>query len=163
MQNAGSYEASLRTQYLDARRRLFGKGQKEVLLPKPMVVVPPPELRASDRVRGILKLPRVNQTITDVAAARGVTPGQIAGRSREFTIAAARFEVFFRLHRAGFSLSQIGRFFGRHHTSIQHGIRKHLGEPVKGERKAAIAAGKSLMPLLRSRAAKWKPTEETFE
>lgn len=59
----------------------------------------------------------------DLAAARhGCTRDDVLGRSRKPVYAAARREVYRRLHDAGWNFSEIGRRMGVHHTSVLHGL-----------------------------------------
>jgi chromosomal replication initiation ATPase DnaA len=66
-------------------------------------------------------------TVARVAAKHGVTVADIMGARRTAKISAARFEAFADC-RPGRSLPRIGRFFGRHHTAVMHGIRRHEGQ-----------------------------------
>jgi chromosomal replication initiation ATPase DnaA len=59
-----------------------------------------------------------------VARTHSVTLEDVMSRSRERAIAVARQEVFWRLYMGGKSSIQIGRMFGRDHTTVLHGIRR---------------------------------------
>ena len=58
-----------------------------------------------------------------VAAERGFTVETILGRGRSRPIVAVRWEVWRRLHDAGWSSVAIGRAFDRDHTTILHALR----------------------------------------
>ena len=58
-----------------------------------------------------------------VAADRGMEISEILNRSRHRDVSEARQEAMRQQHEAGFSLPQIGRFWGLHHTTVLHGVR----------------------------------------
>ena len=60
-----------------------------------------------------------------MCAKHGVTMAEILGRSHEHRISHARQEVMWLASMAGKSTGEIGRFFGRDHTTVMHGIRAH--------------------------------------
>ena len=59
-----------------------------------------------------------------VAAERGFTVETILGRGRSHPIVAVRWEVWRRLHDAGWSSVAIGRAFDRDHTTILHALTR---------------------------------------
>lgn len=61
----------------------------------------------------------------DVALGHRISVKSLTGRSRCPDLAHPRQEAMFRMRQAGFSLSQIGRFFRRDHTTVMHGVRAH--------------------------------------
>ena len=75
-----------------------------------------------------------SKIIAHVAAEHGFTMAQMLGTRRHPDIVAARHEAMLRVHEAlkDMSLPQIGRAFGRDHTSVINGIRR-----AKERRKAA--------------------------
>lgn len=60
------------------------------------------------------------------AQKHNVKMSDILSRSRKAHIARARHEAFYLSRRDGFSYPKIGRFFGRDHTTVMHGIKRHL-------------------------------------
>lgn len=60
-----------------------------------------------------------------VCMEHGVTMADVRGASRSRRIVAARFEAMFRCRGLGKSLTEVGRFFSRDHTSVLHGVRKY--------------------------------------
>jgi len=68
---------------------------------------------------------RVQQYAATAGAIHGLTAEQVLGRSRDQVASAARQTVMRRLRADGFSLAQIGRMVGRHHTTVLHATRKH--------------------------------------
>lgn len=48
---------------------------------------------------------------------------EIRGQSRVRPVAWARQSVYYAAHMNGVSLSEIGKYFNRDHTSVLHGIR----------------------------------------
>lgn len=82
---------------------------------------------------------RVKAVITEVARSHGLRPADILGRERSARYVEPRQEAFFKaraISRADgapvFSLSQLGRHFHRDHSTVLHGIRKHLGRAGEG-------------------------------
>lgn len=65
---------------------------------------------------------RVLLYVTEAAQRHGVTADAVLGRDRKRRVAHARFEVMRRLRADGWSLTQIGRALGRHHTTVLHGL-----------------------------------------
>ena len=59
-----------------------------------------------------------------VAAERGFTVETILGRGRSHPIVAVRWEVWRRLHDAGWSSVAIGRAFDRDHSTVLHALRR---------------------------------------
>jgi chromosomal replication initiation ATPase DnaA len=58
-----------------------------------------------------------------IAAHYGLTVDDFRSPIRRRPIAWPRQEFMLAAHEAGFSMPQIGRFLGRDHTTILHGIR----------------------------------------
>lgn len=54
----------------------------------------------------------------------GVTRKQIESSQRLKPIVTARHELFKILYESGLTLSQIGRLFKKHHTTVLNGVRK---------------------------------------
>jgi chromosomal replication initiation ATPase DnaA len=67
----------------------------------------------------------MEQITEAVAAEHGVLPSELRGPSRFAQFIEPRRRVWAELRERGYSLSQIGRFFGRDHTTIMHGIREY--------------------------------------
>jgi chromosomal replication initiator protein len=60
-----------------------------------------------------------------VARETGIPRREIVSDNRSFPVAHARQEAMRRAYATGkFSLPQIGKFFGRDHTTVLHGIRR---------------------------------------
>lgn len=66
----------------------------------------------------------VKPFVDEVSAATGIPARMIYGIDRRAHVAAARHLVFYAAHRAGISLSDIGRALNRHHTSVAYGVAK---------------------------------------
>ena len=59
-----------------------------------------------------------------VCHARGVTREELCGRRRTKNVASARQELWWHLRRSpGMSYAEIGRLFGRNHTTVMAGVR----------------------------------------
>lgn len=69
----------------------------------------------------------VQVIVAEVAEAYGCTSAEVFGRSRNRAISAARHAAYYEVktQRPWLSLPQVGRIFGRDHTTILYGIRKH--------------------------------------
>ena len=66
---------------------------------------------------------RMPAIMDEVCLRRGVTREQIKNKARgPKAWSDARQEFMLEAHRAGFSMPQIGRFIGRDHSSVHHGI-----------------------------------------
>lgn len=61
----------------------------------------------------------------DVAMKHQITIEELTGPKRHHRQAHPRQEAMFRMKRSGYSHSAIGRFFGRDHTTVMHGVRAH--------------------------------------
>ena len=59
-----------------------------------------------------------------IANTHGLTVDRFKARDRHREVAWPRQEVMLAAHRAGYSMPQIGRFLGRDHTTVLHGIRQ---------------------------------------
>lgn len=61
-----------------------------------------------------------------VASKHGLTPREMLQKTQAWRISHPRQEAFSRAKAAGYSLTQIGEYFGGYdHTSVLHGIRAH--------------------------------------
>ena len=84
---------------------------------------------ATDRVMG----EAIDRIARQVAADYGVTVEALRGRSRKSKIVRARQDLMWRaryqpsVSGAVRSHLRIGRYLGRHHTTIMDGIRRHEG------------------------------------
>lgn len=99
--------------------------------PRPAVVRRPPPLTP------VIPSPsptarRYVHVLHEVATRHGVEVQDIVGRSRAKRLVAARQEAFYLMKEHGYSMSQIGRFCNRDHTTVMHGIEKHA-EKLKGQ------------------------------
>lgn len=66
--------------------------------------------------------------VDEVCRTRRVTRDELCGRRRTKAIARARRELWWRLRNhpeLHFSYEEIGRLFGRHHSTVLLGIRAH--------------------------------------
>lgn len=82
-------------------------------------------LTDADRIAiaGIRGRASIRQFTREVCAEAGVEMRLVMGRNRTAPICRLREVIWHRAYAEGFSLSQIGRVFGRHHATILHGIR----------------------------------------
>jgi chromosomal replication initiation ATPase DnaA len=73
-----------------------------------------------------MKANQLTYVTNEVATAHGLTVSALRGPKRAADLVAARHEIWARVHdEHGYSLPRIGRFFGRHHSTILSGVQKH--------------------------------------
>lgn len=65
----------------------------------------------------------IRDLVEHAAKKTGVPVEEIQGNSRVRRIAWTRQSVYYAARMEGISLTEIGDFFGRDHTSVLHGIR----------------------------------------
>jgi chromosomal replication initiation ATPase DnaA len=63
---------------------------------------------------------KVRRVVMFAASEHRVTLGQVLGSSKSTPIMRARRQAAQSLRAMGFSFSQIGRYLGKHHTTIQY-------------------------------------------
>lgn len=68
--------------------------------------------------------PPVRAAIEQVAATHGVHTADLMGRSKSRSVARARQEAMVRVRALGYSLPEVGRIFGRDHTTVVHACRQ---------------------------------------
>lgn len=69
---------------------------------------------------------RIDDIMRAVCVKHEVTPAHIKGKWRVLDVVRARHEAMYQLRRLGLSYPRIGQLLGRHHTSVMHGVRKHV-------------------------------------
>ena len=70
--------------------------------------------------------PMVIDVLREIAFKYQVSPDDVRGRSRMKEFVAPRQEFCWVMNKKhGWSLPQIGRFLGRDHTTVLHGVRTH--------------------------------------
>ena len=80
------------------------------------------DVRAELDVRDLLTL------ASDVCRSRGVTLAELCGRVRSQSVARARQELWWLLRHDSercYSFADIGRLFGRDHTTVMLGVLAH--------------------------------------
>lgn len=74
---------------------------------------------------------RIRSIAAEVCAATDVPLREMMGKTRRVVVCRSRWLAWYIAHREGFSYSEIGRQFRRHHATIMHGVsieRKKRGE-----------------------------------
>jgi hypothetical protein len=66
-----------------------------------------------------------------IAYATGYSLKALRGSSRSPGITAVRWACYAKAYSLGYSLPQIGKFFGKEHTTVLNGIRRHMGMKPK--------------------------------
>jgi hypothetical protein len=124
-----TYEQRLRQEYAAVRARLMPQArpvQRRLPPPKP---VPQLHVRTIPNPLGI----RWRDIVNEVALKHEIDADLIWSERRFRGLIAAKHEVFYRISvETGATLSQIGRWMGRDHTSIMNGIFRHK-ERMRGK------------------------------
>lgn len=76
----------------------------------------------------------VQKIVREVSASSGIPVDDLLGRSRKPHIAQARFLCWYVAREHGMSLQQIGRAFGRDHSTIVHGIQREAAARLDAQR-----------------------------
>jgi chromosomal replication initiator protein len=102
----------------------------EIPAPEPPVVV-------LSLFRGLIKRrPGSRGILEDVASQWGISVNELVGEGRAKRFALPRHEAMYRLRETGrYSFPQIAAIFGRDHTSVMHGVKRHkqrLAEAAEG-------------------------------
>jgi hypothetical protein len=88
---------------------------------------------------GLGRLPRLfpraaRAIVAETATHYGVGVGEMLSRRRDLVTPRARQALWARMHgRLGMSYSDIGFWCDRDHTTIMHGVRRHLARIAAGE------------------------------
>lgn len=77
-------------------------------------------------IGGALSL--MEQITAKVAAEYKVLSSELRGPSAMRSFNAPRRAIWCELRERGYSFPQIGKFFGRDHSTIMHGVRQHEAE-----------------------------------
>ena len=67
----------------------------------------------------------MRRSALDIALKYELTYEELIGPKRHQRQAQPRQEAMFKMKSAGYSHAEIGRFFGRDHTTVMHGVRAH--------------------------------------
>jgi len=98
------------------------------------------EIAGINEVLQRCELRRITPLVKEVCQEHGVSPEEIAGRSRSILFNAARQDLWCRLYYTGsYSYPDIGWIFLRDHTTIISGIDRHERR-VEKKRKAELTA-----------------------
>lgn len=88
--------------------------------PKPKVMAPPPKVWRPSFPTAVRKV------LSAVAAKHDLKVSDILSEKQNRNISRARQEAMWELHQLGkYSLPMIGRYLGRDHSSVHHGIAAH--------------------------------------
>lgn len=92
----------------------------------PMTIVQP-FTRRNEAANTSLDALRIKMAVQLASEETGISKAEIMGDSRRADVAAARQLAFAKCREMGMSYPAIGRGFGRDHTTVMHGVRKHRG------------------------------------
>ena len=77
--------------------------------------------------------PSMAAVVRAVAGETGVAAADLLGTARDRRSAAARMIAMARcVNEGGRSLSAVGRYFGRHHTTVLHAVRRSAAGEGRG-------------------------------
>ena len=118
--------------HLARRARMGGSATPQtpiVLRPAAPIIVKPklPARLVYSQPIGPMDLRSVTRILSDVCYRHAITLSALKGKERFQPLVRARHEAMWLLHHAlpNCSLTQIGRWMERDHTTVIHGIRKH--------------------------------------
>ena len=76
---------------------------------------------------------RMTAVIRETAEKHGLTEKELMAATRKVNVVKARQEAIYRIrHEVQKSMSEIGRFFNKDHTTILHALEKHV-ERIKAD------------------------------
>ena len=85
-----------------------------------------PQENASTWIDGKTPRERADAIVSKIARRYGLTLEDLKGSELRRDVSQPRQHAMWSIRRIfGWSLPQIGRYFGRDHTTILHGIRQH--------------------------------------
>lgn len=70
---------------------------------------------------------RLLLAVSEIADRHEVELHEVLGLTRRRNVVNARHEAMSALHDQGMTYPQIGRFFGRDHTTVMHGVKRWRG------------------------------------
>lgn len=70
------------------------------------------------------------QLVRGIAERHGLTIDDLTGQSTAKRVVPARWEAMTALRNRGWSLTQIGNYLHRDHTTVLYGLRRHAGLPA---------------------------------
>jgi hypothetical protein len=136
--------AEQHSRHQEVRSRLWGS----IRPPRPVIELPPPDPVVGERMKALfagadeeavekthyapfnfLKRPGPQAIVKLVALKHGVSSREILGHQRYLRIVAARHESMWLIHThcPWLSIPEIGRVFGRDHTTVLHALSKYTG------------------------------------
>jgi chromosomal replication initiation ATPase DnaA len=87
-----------------------------------------PEQNAARTVIDTLRARDLLDLVNAICRTHGVTLDELCGRQRTKAASWARHETWWQMRHhpdLHFSLADIGRIFGRDHTTVRHGVQIH--------------------------------------
>lgn len=131
---------------VDARRRAIirraARGARRALGKRDVIVIEPTAPPQPMVVPITLVIPDNTQTwrriILETAIKHNIMPAEMLSAQRAYKLVIARHEVMYRMKtETTMSLPAIGRRLGKDHTTVLHGVRRHI------ERMEAANAGRT--------------------
>lgn len=135
---SGPLEREMASNYAARRARLWSGGVAEqAALPKPRPLSPFSKTRMEEQIEAAVaaavaagppvEIPAWRKILMQVSEKHGVPLEVIVGFGRSKDIVPARYEAAYRMvTELGMSLPAAGRRLNRDHTTILHGVRRHL-------------------------------------
>lgn len=130
-----TYTEQLTREYAAIRSRLYGSTPRKIFRPEPK---PEPEPKSDRKMYGKAGKYRWSfgepletcghrwrEIVNEVAEKHDVCPREILGQTKTDPITRARFECWYRIkNETRYSYPQIGRFFGKDHSTVVHGAAR---------------------------------------
>ena len=99
-----------------------GKPRAQVVVPKGIKLDDAPRAPKLSSSNPVL-IARARELAAPIAAAHLCTVSALFGPGREKRVSRARQDLWRELRAAGWAYEEIGRLFGRDHTTVLHGVR----------------------------------------
>ena len=131
-----NYQQAIVEHYRAVRARIANPKLKSPPPPKPEAeMITPPELPEPPQEERPHPDPRM-QILRECAREYGCTVSDMLGKCRNENIILARRKAMWRLHKRGtMSLTQIGRYLNKDHSTVLHALRKYEKSLAQGEAK----------------------------
>jgi hypothetical protein len=85
------------------------------------------ELAANSAATG-----QMSKIAAEIAASYGVTVSELREPDKHGDMVRPRQHVMFALRQAGYSMTRIGKFLNRDHTTVMYGAKAHAGRVQAG-------------------------------
>lgn len=102
-------------------RRTLGAEKRDIIMIEPTSTVVPVQLTIPTGA------PTWRRIVIETAIKHNIMPAEMLSSQRAYNLVAARHEVMYRLKtETTMSLPAIGKKLGKDHSTVLHGVRKHI-------------------------------------